>query len=173
MVIHKNGKNSSERRKHLRFAVVNDLIEPIVLTYAPDRDDPKAKSRGKGGIPKHLKTQPAILTSLSAGGMSLITFLAPPHAKTFKMTLTIPGLDHLPIEGKVVRVSEKGETFCVGIEFIKIAKKFEKKITKMAHDDVDCNTRVELSLPEACVPDCSFHLLCTKHQKAPHWPPKA
>ncbi len=173
-MIHKNGKHSTERRAHPRFAVVNDLIEPIVLTYAPDKADAKAAPVGKkGGIPKHLKTQPAILTSLSAGGMSLITFLAPPHAKTFKMTLTIPGLDRLPIVGKVVRVNEKGETFCVGIEFTKIAKKFQNKITQMAHDNVDCNTRVELSLPEACVPDCGFHLLCTKPQKAPHWPPKA
>jgi len=142
-VIHKNGKHSTERRAHPRFAVVNDLIEPIVLTYAPDKAQKKPAGK-KEGIPKHLKTQPAILTSLSASGMSLIPFLAPPHAKTFKMTLTIPGLDRLPIEGKVVRVSEKGETYCVGIEFTKIAKKFQNKITKMAHDDVDCNTRFKI-----------------------------
>ncbi|MFH2201817.1 MAG: PilZ domain-containing protein [Elusimicrobiota bacterium] len=173
---HKNGTKSNERRKHPRFAVVNDLIEPIVLTYAPDKQAKQskgAKDKEAADIAKHLKTQPAILTSLSAGGMSLITFLAPPHTKTFKMTLTIPGLDNLPIEGRVVRVSEKGETYQVGIEFTKIAKKYQKQITQMAHDDIDCNTRVGLGLPEACVPDCGFHLLCTKAQKAPHWPPQA
>jgi len=170
---HKNGTHSTDRRKHPRFAVVNDLIEPIVLSYAPDKKPKKTKGKQrKEPIAKHLKTQPAILTSLSAGGMSLITFLAPPHAKTFKMTLTIPGLDNLPIEGQVVRVSAKGETYQVGIEFTKIAKKFQNQITRMAHDNVDCNTRVGLGLPEACVPDCSFHLLCTKAQKSPHWPPK-
>jgi hypothetical protein len=102
--------------------------------------------------------------------MSLITFLAPPHAKTFKMTLTIPGLDNLPIEGRVVRVHRKGETYQVGIEFSRIAKKYQKQITRMANDDVDCNTRVSLGLPEACVRTCTFHALCTKPQKAPHWP---
>lgn len=167
---HRNGNSSTERRKHRRFTVVSDLIEPIVLRYAPEKTKKKTLN---SPVPKYLQQQPAILTSLSAGGLSLITFLAPPHAKKFQMMLTIPGLDHLPIEGKVVRVQKKGETFCVGISFTKIAKKYQKQITRMANDDVDCNTRLSLSLPEACVPDCRFNLLCSKTQKAPHWPPKA
>lgn len=162
---HPNGKHSNERRKHRRVAVVSDLVEPIVLTYAPDK-------KGDGGVPKHLRTQPAVLTNLSAGGMQLITFLAPPHAKTFKMTLTIPGLDNLPVQGRVVRVMKKGETFSVGIQFTKIAAKFQNRITRMAEDDGDCNTRLSLGLPEACVETCSFNALCNKSQKAPHWPAK-
>jgi hypothetical protein len=166
-VIHKNGKHSNERRRHRRFTIVHDLVEPIVLRYA----EPKG---GKGeGVPKHLRTQPAILTNLSAGGMQLLTFLAPPHTKVFKMTLTIPGLDHLPIEGKVVRVSKKGEIFNVGIQFTKIAQKYQNKINRMADDDADCQTRISLGLPEACVPVCGFHPMCSKTQKAPHWPPRA
>jgi hypothetical protein len=172
---HPNGKSSTERRKSPRVSVVSDLVEPIVLRYAADETPSKAaqkKKKGAGAIPKHLRTQPAILTNLSQTGLALITFLAPPHAKSFKMTLTIPGLDHLPIEGKVVRVAKKGETFSVGIHFTKIAKKYQKKIQRMAEDDTDCNTRISLGLPEVCVPDCGFHFLCTKTQKAPHWPPK-
>ncbi|MFH1723510.1 MAG: PilZ domain-containing protein [Elusimicrobiota bacterium] len=172
---HPNGKRSAERRRHPRVAVVSDLVEPIVLRYAPDiQDKRKSKDDAKSAavVPKHLRTQPAILTNLSEGGMSLVTFLAPPHAKIFKMTLTIPGLDQVPVEGKVVRVQKKGETFVVGIQFTKIAMKYRKKIAQMADDDIDCKTRISLGLPEACVPKCSFHLLCTKTQKAPHWPPK-
>jgi len=171
---HPNGKKSNERRKYPRVAVVSDLVEPIVLRYAPDKAPKKGrKSKEDQLVPRHLRTQPAVLTNLSAGGMSLITFLAPPHAKIFKMTLTIPGIDNLPVQGKVVRVQKKGDTFAVGIEFTKIAKKYQKKITQMAHDDIDCNTRISLGLPEACVPDCTFNPLCTKMHKAPHWPPKA
>jgi hypothetical protein len=166
---HSNGTHSTERRKHARFDVVSDLIEPIVLRYAPDK--PISKKAQKD-IAKHLKTQPAILTSLSAGGLSIVTFLAPPHTKTFKMVLTIPGLDHLPIEGRVVRVAKKGETYNVGIQFTKIAKKYQKAIILMAEDDIDCNTRVSLGLPEACVKTCSFHELCSKTVKAAHWPKK-
>jgi hypothetical protein len=163
---HPNGKGSNERRKFPRVAVVSDIVEPIVLRYAQDKNEKSEL------IPEHLRAQPAVLMNLSAGGMQLITFLAPPHAKIFKMTLTIPGLDRVPVQGRVVRVSKKGETYVVGIEFTKIAKKYQKRITQMAHDDVDCNTRLSLGLPEACVPDCSFHALCTKPQKAPHWPRK-
>jgi len=173
---HPNGKASTERRKAPRLAVVSDLVEPIVLRYATDKPavkkTDKKSSKKDEAIPKHLRTQPAILTNLSQTGLALITFLAPPHAKSFKMTLTIPGLDNLPIEGKVVRVSKKGDTFSVGIHFTKIAKKYQKMIQRMAEDDGDCNTRISLGLPEACVPDCGFHYLCTKTQKAPHWPPK-
>jgi len=176
---HPNGKKSTERRKHPRVAVVSDLVEPIVLRYAPDQAPKRGKKakKGKKGeedvVPKHLRTQPAVLTDLSAGGMSLITFLAPPHAKVFKMTLTIPGIDTLPVQGRVARVQKKGDTYIVGIEFTKIAKKYTKQITRMAHDDIDCNTRISLGLPEACTPDCTFHDLCTKMHKAPHWPQKA
>jgi hypothetical protein len=162
-VIHRNGKHTNERRKHRRFTVVHDLVEPIVLRYADRRG-------GKGAdIPKHLRTQPAILTNLSAGGMRLITFLAPPQAKIFKMTLTIPGLDHLPIEGKVVHVTKRGDIFLVGIQFVKIAKKYQGQINGMAEDDADCQTRISLGLPDACEPECTFHLLCSKPQKAKRW----
>lgn len=167
-MIHKNGKGSNERRKHPRVAVMNDIVEPIVLRYAPRKGDEKGEP-----IPKCLQTQPAVLVNLSAGGMSLVTFLAPPHTKCFKMTLTIPGLDHMPVEGRVVRVVKKGDTYNVGIEFTKIAKKYQARISHMAEDDKDCQMRIALGLPEACVPNCRFHLLCSKPQKAPHWPPRA
>ena len=166
-MIHRNGKHTTERRKHRRFTVVHDLVEPIVLRYA-ERKGAKGED-----IPKHLRTQPAILTNLSAGGMSLVTFLAPPHAKIFKMTLTIPGLDGLPIEGKVVRVMKKGEIFNVGIQFIKIAKKYQKRISQMAEDDADCQMRISLGLPDACTGSCAFHKLCSKSQKLGPSRPKA
>jgi len=174
-VIHKNGKHSTERRKHPRFKVVSDLVEPISLRYVPEkasRGSKAKKAAPANDVPKYARNQPAILTSLSAGGVSLITFLAPPHTKIFKMTLTIPGIDNMPVEGKVVRVHQKGETYVVGIEFTRISKKYQSFITQMANDDIDCNTRLSLGLPESCVPNCRFHSLCTKAQKTPHWPPK-
>ena len=166
---HRNGTNPTERRKHARFPIVSSLIEPITLRYAA----PKASRGARKVATTEAMTQPAILTNLSAGGMQLITFLAPPHAKRLDMVLNLPGFDHMPVTGRVVRVHEKGETFVIGIEFLKIQKKHQKRISEMAVDNLDCETRVSLSLPEACVPNCRFHLLCHKAQKAPHWPPRA
>lgn len=170
------GKRESERRRHPRLPVVEGLVEPITLRYAPDASADAARpSRGgpspaaRGGLP----SQPAILTNLSAGGMSLITFVEPPHARTLAMDLSLPGLEHVKIEAKVVRVLSKGQTYNVGIQFTKISAKSQKQINDVASDHLDCETRIALALPEACVPHCSFHRLCQKPQKAPHWPPKA
>ncbi|MBI4348314.1 MAG: PilZ domain-containing protein [Elusimicrobia bacterium] len=162
---HRNGTDRTERRKHPRFALVGNLIEPITLRYAPPKTSAPAKKIASGSS----LTQPAILTNLSAGGMQLITFLAPPHAKRLDMVLNLPGLDHMPVTGRVVRVHEKGETFVVGIQFLKIAKKHQSRINTMAMDNLDCETRLSLALPEACVRACRFNDLCHKPQKAPHW----
>ncbi len=146
-------KTGAERRQHRRFSVVDGMIEPISLELGAAA-----------------KSQPAIMTDLSAGGMSILLFCEPPHAKSFEMTLAIPGLDKTPIEASIVRVHQKGETYSVGISFTKIAKRFQDRIAGMADDNADCETRVALRLPEACVPNCSFHTLCAKPVKAPHWP---
>ncbi len=145
-------KTGAERRQHRRFNVVEGMIEPITLEMAADR-----------------KAQPAIMTDLSAGGISLLVFCEPPHSNNFEMHLSIPGLERTLIEAKIVRIHQKGETYSLGLAFLKIAKKVQDRIACMADDNADCETRVALRLPEACVRDCHFHSLCAKPVKAPHW----
>ena len=147
-------KTDAERRQHRRFSVVEGMVEPITLEFESESGS---------------KSQPVIMTDLSAGGMSLLMFVEPPHMKSFEMVLALPGLDRLPIAASVVRVHQKGETYSVGLAFKKIAKKAQDRIEAMAGDNADCETRVSLRLPEACVPDCTFHTLCAKPVKAPHW----
>ena len=152
---HKTKKPAVERRRHARLRVVEGMIEPITVEL--------------GGEKTHSIGQPAILTNLSAGGMSLLMFIEPPHARRLDMVLNIPGLERVPIQGKVLRVHEKGPTFNVGIAFTQISKKHQDQISKMAEDHGDCETRVGLKLPEVCVKTCSFHALCAKPQKMPFW----
>lgn len=152
----KNMPTGSEKRRFPRFAVVEGMIEPITVDFS-GAEDGKAEPRN----------QPAILTNLSAGGMSLILFLEPPRTKKLEMVFSIPGLAEVPVEGKVVRVLEKGQTFNVGIMFTKISKKHEAAISAMAQDHIDCDTRIALNLPDACIPDCRFASLCAKPQKMP------
>ena len=144
-------KTGAERRQHRRFTVIEGMIEPITLELG-----------GNG------KPQPAIMTDLSAGGMSLLVFCEPPHTHTFEMVLSIPGLDRLPIEATIVRVHQKGETYSLGLSFKKISKKLQEQIGKMADDHADCETRVALRLPDACGPDCDFHKLFAKPGKSSH-----
>lgn len=158
----KNATTPAERRRFLRFPVVEGMVEPITINFS----DSSAESEKSKASPAP-RNQPAILTNLSAGGMSLILFLEPPRTKKLEMVLNIPGLGQIAIEGKVVRVLEKGQTFNVGIMFTKISKKHENQISAMAQDHIDCDTRIGLKLPDACVPDCSFAALCAKTQKMP------
>jgi hypothetical protein len=161
--MHKHEKVIVERRRHVRLPVVEGLIEPITVQFGPgDRTAPPAAGPG----------QPAILTNLSAGGLSLLMFLEPPHARRLDMVLSIPGLERVPIAGRVVHVHQRGPTYNVGISFTQISKKHQDQISKMALDHGDCETRVALQLPEVCVKPCTFHLLCAKPQKMPFWQKK-
>ncbi|MFA6003807.1 MAG: PilZ domain-containing protein [Elusimicrobiota bacterium] len=158
---HKTEKPDTDRRQHTRFHMVDGMIEPITVTFGTTAADPDRKEGGP--------VQPAILTNLSAGGMSLLMFLEPPHAKRLDMVLTIPGLEHVPIQGKVVRVHQKGPTYNVGIAFTQISKKHQDHINQMAEEHGDCEARISLKLPEVCIKTCSFHALCAKPQKMPFW----
>lgn len=148
-------KTGADRRRHFRFPVVGGMVEPINISF----DTSKKASRA----------QPALLTDLSAGGMSLVLFSEPPKVKKLEMVLQLPGLDRVPVEGKMVRVHEKGHTYAVGISFTRISKADQNRITRMAQDHIDCEIRIALRLPEACVPTCAFHHLCAKPQKYPFW----
>ncbi|HAM35625.1 MAG TPA: hypothetical protein DEB40_03580 [Elusimicrobia bacterium] len=159
---HKHEKPSAERRQHARLPVVEGMIEPITVQF-PNGENSGAASGA---------AQPAILTNLSAGGMSLLMFLEPPHARRLDMILNIPGFEHVPISGKVVRVHQKGPTYNVGIAFVQISRKHQEQINRMAEDHADCDTRIGLKLPEACVKTCTFHGLCVKSHKMPFWPKK-
>ena len=138
-------KTGAERRKHRRFSVVEGMVEPITLELE--------------GSDNMMHKQPAIMTDLSAGGISLLMFIEPPHTKSFQMTLNIPGLEGVPIEAGIVRVHQKGETYSVGLAFRKISREAQKAIEKMAEDSADCQTRTSLGLPDACGSDCPFHSL--------------
>ena len=145
-------KTGAERRKHRRFSVVEGMVEPITLELE--------------GSDSMMHKQPAIMTDLSAGGISLLMFVEPPHTKSFQMTLNIPGLEGVPIEAGIVRVHQKGETYSVGLAFRKIPREAQKSIEKMAEDSADCQTRTSLGLPDTCGSDCPFHSLFSGKGKA-------
>ncbi len=146
----------TERREHRRFSIIEGMIEPITLEFE--------------GADSAVRKQPAIMTNLSAGGLSLLMFVEPPRTKSFQMTLSLPGLKSVPIEAAVVRVHQKGETYSVGLAFRKIPRDAQKSIEKMAEDSADCQTRTALGLPDACGTDCPFHSLFSAQSKLQRQP---
>ena len=149
----KEHKVLKERREHVRLPILHGILEPVDVNFYDKADT--AKSR----------PQPAILVDLSAGGMRLITFLEPPHSKELNMILKLAGVKEMPIIGRISWVKEKGGVFMNGITFSEISTEDKKRISEMAEDYVDCDTRIALRLPEVCVETCRSHGLCNKPQK--------
>jgi hypothetical protein len=143
-------KDSKERRKHPRLPILHGILEPVDIDFFIDNNPSKS--------------QPAILSDLSAGGMRLITFLEPPHAKEINMVLKLDR-NKMAVKGKIAWIKQKGDVYMVGIYFTEISKENQKKITDMANDYIDCDTRIALKLPDACAETCKAHILCNKPQK--------
>lgn len=149
----KNSRVFKERREHVRLPMLHGILEPVEIEfYTKDR-------AGKA------EAQPAILSDLSAGGMRLITFLAPPHSKELNIILKLNGVKEIPVTGRISWVKDKGGVFMNGISFVGISHDAKKCISDMAEDYSDCDTRMELKLPEVCVETCKAHGLCNKPQK--------
>ncbi|MBI4679434.1 MAG: PilZ domain-containing protein [Elusimicrobia bacterium] len=152
-----------ERRRHHRFSLVEGLIEPVTVRFdGSSREGCRCEGRER---PVRGVEQPAILTNLSAGGMSMVCFAEPPRARRLDMVLTLPGLKSVPIVGRVARMHQKGQTWNVGIAFTLLSPKHRNMINGMAQDNLDCETRISLNLPDSCAPKCAFHHLCVKPQK--------
>jgi hypothetical protein len=149
----KEQKVFKERREHVRLPILHGILEPVEVDFYDKGDTGKSRP------------QPGILVDLSAGGMRLITFLEPPHSKELNMILQLVGVKEMPITGKISWVKEKGGVFMNGITFSEISGEDKKRISEMAEDYVDCDTRVALKLPEVCVETCRAHGLCNKPQK--------
>lgn len=144
-------KTFSEKRKHRRMPVISNLIEPINLFYKTA--DGKETSLV------------AILADLSASGMRMISFLGAPMADQFSISLQLPGQERMEIAARMAWVKQKENVYTVGIEFTDMKPQYATVISAMADDFNDCDTRILLRLPEACVSTCRACRICNKIQK--------
>lgn len=145
-------KNFKERRRHPRVPVISNIVEPIDLIYSDE----------KTGM---LHEAAAVLADLSASGMRIVSFLKAPVAGSMKIKMELPFVGKFEVEAKTAWVRQKGPIYTIGIEFMKISPAVVQKITALANDFVDCNTRILLKLPEVCVPNCKCNAICNKIQK--------
>jgi len=131
--------------------VISNLIEPVNLLYKTA--DGKETSLV------------AILADLSATGMRMISFLGAPLADTFSISLQLPGMEKMEIKARMAWVKQKENVYTVGIQFTDIKPENAAKISAMADDFNDCDTRILLRLPEVCVGTCRACRICNKIQK--------
>ena len=140
-----------EKRRHARVPVLNNLVEPVNLTYKT------AEGKEQNVL--------AVLADLSVSGMRLISFLEAPFSNNISLTLDLPAIGKFDFKGKTSWVKQKNSVFTLGIEFTEISPAAVNKISAMAEDFADCDTRILLKLPEVCVATCKAAELCNKLQK--------
>ena len=145
-------KKNAERRKHSRMPAIHNLVKPIELLFAP---------------PAEVTTVPAVLMDLSAGGMSLLTFVPIETGTSVRAEIDFRGLRVNTAVGKVVWSAPKDESWRLGIRFSEISKPEAKKINNMAIDFTDCETKLAAGAGDVCFRGCRYWKLCEKEQKLP------
>ena len=135
-----------EKRSHNRLPVLHEMDEPIQIAL-------------------NSKTLPGILVDLSAGGMSLLTFVSVPVGTEINLIIDVPGLKTSPLKGRVVWTLSKGEMWRIGIMFTSIDPVDFRHINRLAFDCADCETKLALGVTDTCFDRCSYHSLCNKPVK--------
>jgi len=142
-------KDAQERRKETRTVILEELAEPVSLYMI---DEPHWSA-------------PAVLTDLSSKGMGLVVMAHITGKTDIRMTINLPGLEGVTVEGKIVWLSSKGETTRVGVSFEKIAPQYVSRINHMAEANADCDTKLSFGIKDVCFRDCKFWPLCDKAVK--------
>ena len=111
---------------------------------------------------------PAVLTDLSAGGMSLVVFAHVSGDTRLRIVLNIPGLPSLKLEGYVAWTEAKGDTTFLGLSFSHISPDDVKRINHMAEGYQDCELKLSFGLKDVCFRQCAYWSLCSKSIKLKH-----
>lgn len=161
----RHGNGGPERRSHHRFPLIKDLAEPVdlILMDAPPAE--KGAAPPKGGPSRDL---PAVLTNLSAGGMSLLVFAHVSGDTRLKMVLNLPGLEGLELQGHVKWTSPKGDTTAIGVQFNHLSHEIVKRINHMAEAFQDCELKIAFGIKDVCFRACAYWPLCHKPVKLKH-----
>lgn len=139
-----------DRRRHTRFPIAADLIKPVEFNVFP--------SDIKG-------TQPGIVTHLSPGGMTLLSFTPIKVGSSMFFSINLPHFTTSTLEGQVVRVESKGESYLAGIHFTQISPDDRERLNLMGLDYSDCELKLSFGIKDVCFKDCGFYVLCDKPVK--------
>ena len=139
----------TDKRRHTRFPLVKDLAEPVDLFLL---DEPA-------------RELPAVLINLSSGGMALVVFAHVSGDTRLKITLNIPGLEGIELQGHVAWTEVKGDTTALGVRFNHIASEDSRRINQMAEAYQDCELKLSFGLRDVCFRECAYWPLCHKPVK--------
>ena len=105
-----------ERRKHKRINMQDSFIKFVSI------ESPVLNV----GMPL-----PGIVGNLSAGGMTIATFISIPIGTELKFAIELPDLTTNNLKGKVVRLNNKEGSCLISVAFTEIDEKTKDQINKM------------------------------------------
>ena len=112
----KTKKRKPERRKHKRMPVLSSLIKLVSIE-----------------VPAlHMSNPlPGIMGNLSAGGMTIATFMSIPRGTKLELSIDLPGLSTHNLKGEVTRVNDKEGSCLITIAFTEIDRKTKYEINEL------------------------------------------
>ena len=138
----------SEKRRYKRLPILSRLVRPVMIT-----------------LPGLKKPVPGIVGDLSAGGLSINTFVEMPVGRDLELTIDLGVFRAEGVAGRVVRLVRRGGAFQIGIEFTGLDRPLADRINRLAEDFDACELRWVRSADEICLSDCTYHPFCTKSVK--------
>lgn len=153
-----------ERRKHSRFPVIQNVGEPIELNALVNGK--KVNVLG-------------FIMNLSSGGMGIIALGDSPKELPvnthFVLDLTLGGHTCKGVEGRIARVDQsrkaklhhENSEWEIGMVFTKIKASDSNHLKKMSDDWADCETKIQINLPDVCFRECTYYDICEKPAKLP------
>lgn len=139
-----------DRRRHVRFPIITECVKPVEFKVFPSENK---------------EMLPGIITQLSSGGMALVSFTPIKVGTSLFFSIDLPHFKINMLEGKVVRVEQKGESYLVGIHFNNISPDDRVLLNRMGFDFSDCELKLSFGISDVCFKNCAFYPLCEKPQK--------
>lgn len=98
---------------------------------------------------------------ISAGGMAVLTYESYEKGAFLSFDLSfIKGMSPSQIEGKIIRIEEKGKIYLVGITFTNINEESKQLLDKLANDFHLCSDKWLKEGSVNCDKSCSFYNFC-------------
>ncbi|MDD5687693.1 MAG: tetratricopeptide repeat protein [Elusimicrobia bacterium] len=140
----------NERRKHIRFPVIENISEPVEIHFSP----PFFQEPIIGKIVK-----------ISAGGIGLIINEPIPKYFIFSLYIRLRGIKSFEVKGKVIRLEKGISQYEVGVLFTEIDEPTVEMLTLLAGNYDGCIKKRSSEDKNYCFEECKFKILCNKENR--------